>query len=88
MKKFNITAEIAAANFESLAALLISTAPTEKASAFAEKKISEVRARGAQWMADNAVTLQIQDSAEGRFCPVEDNRNYYMTKIQSALMAA
>lgn len=87
MTKFNITPEAAVANFESLAVILLETAPSEKARAFAEKKIAEVRARGAQWIADKAVALQIQNNAASRFCPVADNRNYYMAAIQTALMA-
>lgn len=87
MKKIIITTEAATANFDSLAAILIHTAPSEKARVFAEKKIAEVRARGPQWIADHAVSLQILSSADGLFCPVEDNRNYYMAQIQVALMA-
>ncbi len=83
----NITPQDAEANFNSLAAILVRTAISEKASVFAEKKIAEVRARGAEWMANNAVILQILSPADDRFCPVEDNRNYYMAKIQVALMA-
>ncbi len=87
MTKITITAEAAEKNFNSLAALLISTAASDKARAFAEKIIAQVRARGAQWMADNAVAMQILDAADGRFCPVADNRNYYMAKLQTALAA-
>lgn len=83
----NITPEVAGKNFEQLAKILIRTAVSEKALAFAEKKINEVRARGTQWISDNAITLQVLSPAEGRFCPVEDNRNYYIEQIQVALRA-
>ena len=69
-----------------LADELLRTAATEKAQAFAEKIIASVRARGAQWMADHAVELQILDAADKRFCPVADNRNFYMSALQMALL--
>lgn len=84
--KIIISAEAAESNFNTLSAILISSASTDKALAFAEKTIAAVRARGAQWMADNASELQILDSADCRFCPVDDNRNYYMAALQVALL--
>lgn len=84
--KIIISAEAAEHNFNTLAAELIRTAPSEKALAFAEKIITDVRARGTQWMAENATELQILDVADTTFCPVEDNRNYYMAALQVALI--
>lgn len=84
--KITINVEIAEHNFNTLADELLRTAATEKAQAFAEKIIASVRARGAQWMADHAVELQILDAADKRFCPVADNRNFYMSALQMALL--
>lgn len=88
-----ITATQAAQNFASLAELLLATAPSQKALDFAQRTIARVEARGAEWMASNAVTLQILnpywapevDAAQG--LPVADNRAFFMGQLQIALNA-
>lgn len=87
----NITAQAAAHNFATLAALLVATAPSQKAVDFAQRTIARVEEKGADWMASNAVTLQILspfwapevDAAQG--VPVADNRAYFMAQLQLAL---
>lgn len=86
-----ITAKQASENFASLSALLLATSPSEKATAFATRVISDVNARGPEWMAANAVALQIlspfgsleQDRQSP--APVSDNRPYFMGQLQVAL---
>lgn len=88
-----ITATQAAQNFATLATLLLATAPSQKALEFAHRTIARVEARGAKWMADNAVALQIlspywapeADAAQG--LPVADNRAFFMGQLQIALNA-
>ncbi len=81
-----ITTQEAASNFASLAELLIRSAPTQKAVDFANKIISQIEARGPEWMAQNAVELQLLDDHKNDFCPVADNRGLFMAKFQTALM--
>lgn len=83
-----ITAQEAAANFASLSALLIQSAPTQKAVDFANKVIAQIEARGSEWVAKNAAELQLLSDHKNDFCPVADNRVFFMTKFQTALMAA
>lgn len=86
-----ITAQAAAQNFATLAALLIATAPSQKAEDFAQRTIARIEAMGADWMAKNAVELQILspywapevDAAQG--VPVGDNRAYFMAQLQTVL---
>jgi hypothetical protein len=88
-----ITAQQAAHNFSTLAAILLASAQSEKALDFARRTIARVEDRGAEWMAKNAVTLQIlspywapeDDAAQG--VPVADNRAYFMAQLQVALNA-
>jgi len=82
----NITAAKAAKNFESLAALLIASAPSQKAIDFAQKVLNQARERGAEWLAANAVELQLLDDHKNDFCPVADNRGFFMAKFQMALL--
>lgn len=88
----NITAAQAASNFATLAALLLATSPSQKATDFANRMIAQVEARGAEWMASNAAELQII-SAYGSVeedrrspAPVADNRAYFVGKLQMALL--
>lgn len=73
-------------NFEEIAKQLIASAATPKAAAFAEKTISAVRAKGAEWIADHAQALRITFVPSADFFPVGDNRNYYMAEFQMALL--
>ena len=43
-------------------------------------------ARGAEWLAENAVDLQLLDDHKNDFCPVSDNRGFFMAKFQMALL--
>ena len=86
-----ITAKQASENFATLAALLLATSPSEKATNFANRVIADVNARGPEWMAKNAVTLQIlspfgsvEDDRRSP-APVADNRPYFMGQLQLAL---
>ena len=92
MNQINITAEQAAENFGTLKALLLATAPSQKAVDFANRVFAQVEAKGAAWMARNAAELQII-SAYGSVeedrrspAPVADNRPYFMGKLQTALL--
>jgi hypothetical protein len=86
-----ITAQQATHNFATLASLLVATAPTEKALDFARRTIARVEAKGARWMAANAVTLQIlspywaPEVDADQLTPVADNRGYFMAQLQVAL---
>jgi len=86
MANITITTEQAASNFESLASLLIESAPSQKAIDFAHKVLNQARARGAEWLAENAVDLQLLDDHKNDFCPVSDNRGFFMAKFQMALL--
>jgi len=79
----------AVSNFNSIAAELIASAPTEKARAFAEKVIGLVNARGADWIEANAIKLHVTLSADQvrASAPVADNRIFFMQKWQLALAA-
>lgn len=87
-----ITAQQAAHNFGTLKALLLATAPSQKAIDFANRVFAQVEERGAEWMAKNAAELQIIKAfgsvEEDRKspAPVADNRPYFMSKLQTALM--
>lgn len=89
----NITASQAAENFNTLAALLLATSPSAKATDFAQRVIAQVQDRGPEWMAKNAVALQILSPfgsvEEDRRspAPVADNRPYFMGQLQTALRA-
>ena len=91
MTKITITAEQAAQNFGTLKALLLVTAPSQKAVDFANRVFSQIDAKGAEWMARNAVELQIlsayaDEQQDARMpAPVADNRPYFMGKLQTAL---
>lgn len=86
-----ITPATAAHNFATLAALLVATATSQKALDFAQRTIARVEGKGAEWMARNAVALQIMspfwapevDAEQG--IPVADNRAYFMAQLQLAL---
>lgn len=86
-----ITAQAAAHNFATLAAILLATAQSEKALDFARRTIGRIEAKGADWMAQNASALQILspfwapevDAEQG--LPVADNRAYFMAQLQLAL---
>ena len=81
-------------NFVTLADLLIRTAPSQKAVDFAYRVFEKLEARGAEWMAANAVELQILGhfgsvAEDARTpAPVADNRAYYMAKFQTVLANA
>ena len=73
-------------NFESIAAELVRVAPNEKAAAFAKKVADQIRARGAQWIESNVAALKIQLPADKQYFPVADNRIFFMTEWQAALL--
>ena len=73
-------------NFESIATELVRVAPNEKAAAFAKKVADQIRARGASWIGSNVETLKIQQPADKQFFPVADNRMFFLTEWQSALI--
>ena len=81
---FKITEAQAVENFESVSAQLIASAPTEKAAAFAEKITTSIRARGAAWIHAHVAELQIYSDEKNSFCPVADNRMYFIAAFQSA----
>lgn len=87
-----ITAQEAAHNFNTLKALLLATAPSQKAVDFASRIFAQVEARGGDWMAEKAAELQILSPygsvEEDRNSPasVADNRPYFMGKLQSAVL--
>lgn len=80
-----ITATEARANFNSLAKLLIETATSQKAVEFAQRVIAQIEEKGADWMAAHAVTLQLLSDHKTDFCPVADNRPYFLGQFQMAL---
>lgn len=88
-----ITAEAAAHNMATLQELLLATAPSQKAFDFACRIFAQIDAKGAEWMAENAVELQIisayggVDEDRAGVAPVADNRPYFMAKFQSVLAA-
>jgi hypothetical protein len=82
----NITTEQATANFEEISRQLMASAPTEKAAAFADKIIRGVRAKGAEWIAARAFDLQVNFVPGHEMFPVADNRTYYISRWQMALL--
>lgn len=82
----NLTQAAAVENFETIAQQLIASATTEKAAAFVEKTIAAVRAKGAEWIFDNAQELRVTFVPSENTFPVADNRNYYITAFQMAVM--
>lgn len=76
-------------NFNSIAAELIASAPTEKARAFAEKVAAQVAAKGDEWIVANVFKLACEMSADmtRHTAPVADNRLFFMQKWQLALAA-
>jgi len=88
----NITANQAAANMATLQALLLATAPSQKAADFANRLFAQVNERGAEWMAKNAAALQILSpfgdvEADRRSAaPVANNRAFYLGKFQILLV--
>lgn len=91
MTQINITAQQAAENFSTLKALLLATAPSQKAIDFATRVFAQIDAKGADWIARHAAELQVIGSygsvEEDRRspAPVADNRPYFMAKLQTAL---
>lgn len=90
-----ITAAEAAHNFGTLKSLLLATAPSQKAIDFANRVFDQIEARGAEWMAANAVQLQIlsparslEDDLRTDAPSVGENRPYYMAALQVALRNA
>lgn len=87
-----ITAQQAAHNFGTLAALLLATSPSQKATDFANRVFAKIEERGAEWMAKNAAELQIispfgsVEEDRKSPAPVADNRAYFMGKLQTALL--
>lgn len=80
-----LTQTEAVENFEAIAKLLMASAATEKAAAFAGKTIAAVRARGAEWIFANAQDLRVT-FVPGDAFPVADNRNFYLGAFQMALV--
>lgn len=85
--KTNITTEQAVANFEEISRQLMASAPTERAAMFADKIISGVRAKGGEWIAQRAFDLQVNFVPGEAMFPVADNRTYYISRWQMALLA-
>jgi len=87
-----ITAQEAASNFNTLKSLLLATAPSQKAIDFANRVFAQIEERGPEWMAEKAAELQILSPygsvEEDRRspAPVADNRPYFMSKLQSAML--
>ena len=74
------------ANFEILVSLLEASSPSEKASIFLAKVANQIRARGDAWIAANAVALKVNTDHTDDFCPVSDNRAYFIGALQIALL--
>lgn len=81
----NITQAQAVANFEDISQQLIASAATPKAAEFAEKTIAKIRAMGGEWILKNAQALRVT-FVPGELFPVRDNRNYYLSEFQMALL--
>lgn len=75
-------------NFEEIARQLMESAPTEKAAQFAQKQIDAVRSKGADWIERNAQALRCTFVPRADSFPVKDNRPYYVSAFQMALLTA
>ena len=74
-------------NFNSVVSALEAASSSPKATAFLNRLVAQINARGEAWIIDNALPLQIIHSAEdwADLCPVGDNRLFYIQKFQMAL---
>lgn len=76
-------------NFEVAVEALYNEAPSDKARAFTEKLAAQIRAKGEDWIAARVTELHISDAevSDSAYCPIEDNRLFYLTQWQLALAA-
>ncbi|MFZ2524435.1 MAG: hypothetical protein WAW87_03880 [Candidatus Ferrigenium altingense] len=76
------------ANFEKVVEILFNGAPSEKARVFVNKIADQIRAKGDEWIVANERSLHITDNdiADESIAPIEDNRVWYMTEWQMALL--
>lgn len=76
------------ANFEKVVEILFNEAPSEKARIFVNKIADQIRAKGDEWIVANERNLHITDNdiADQSIAPIEDNRVWYMTEWQMALL--
>jgi len=74
-------------NFEIAADALYNEAPSDKARAFVVKLSGKIRAKGEDWIGTHVTELHITDAevSDNAFCPVEDNRLFYLERWQFAL---
>jgi len=76
------------ANFEKAVEILFNAAPSEKARDFVKKIAEQIRAKGDEWIMANERALHIteRDISDQSIAPIEDNRVWYMTEWQMALL--
>jgi hypothetical protein len=72
-------------NFNSLVDQLEACSPSEKASIFLAKIVNQIREKGEDWINENRVALQILSDNSNNFCPVSDNRTYFISQFQLTL---
>lgn len=75
-------------NFEKVVKMLHDEAPSGKARVFINKIADQIRAKGDEWIVANERNLHITDNdiADQSIAPIEDNRIWYMTEWQMALL--
>ena len=75
--------------FNEHAAVILISAPTPAARAFAEKVITQITARGEAWIEEHKDDLKVRGPIYGpeSEAPTADNRTYFLTHWQLALAA-
>ena len=73
-------------NVKSIGAELVASAKTDKARDFAAGLTQKVLAKGDKWIEANVAALAAIAPAEGMYCSVTDNRLFFCSKWQMALL--
>lgn len=73
-------------NVKSIGAALYDEAPSDKARAFTAALTDKVLAKGDAWIEAHVMDLCAFNSAEEQYCPVEENRLFFLGKWQMALL--